>query len=327
MLLRIGSRIGTPARQSISLAVVMALTLSGCAAVLGIEDVEANDSPALGASGNGPGAGGSDNTGGSGSTGGKGGRAGANQGGRGGSSNTGGSSTTGGTGGTGGTGNTGGTGGTGGTGNTGGTGGTGNTGGTGGTGNEQGAGGTGGTTGAIVINEIYHNEPGTDLNCFLELFGPPNAPLDGYELRFTPGNPDLDPRTVFSFGPQHRLGKKGYFVVAQSPNVPVHQDANFEIDPDTDSEGPDLFNSANSLELLFNGVPVDAVAYENATSQDCPEHSVGEGECAFSPLANVGAQPISISRNPFGADSDDNFIDFFLVRPTPGTTNVDIDDE
>ena len=32
----------------------------------------------------------------------------------------------------------------------------------------------------LTINEIYYDSPGTDVECFTELYGPPGMPLDGW---------------------------------------------------------------------------------------------------------------------------------------------------
>ncbi|HEU4406261.1 MAG TPA: hypothetical protein VFS43_13435 [Polyangiaceae bacterium] len=317
-----------------------AMAASGCAAVLGIDEVNQDDDDVTAGSA-GQGGGGGSSTGG----GGRAGRSGSPTGGSGtggsgsgtGGSGTGGSGTGGsGTGGsgTGGTG-TGGSGtggsGTGGDGTGGdGTGGSGTGGsGTGGTG--TGGSGTGGSGGGgpdhIVINEIFHNPPGADPGkCFIELYGPPNASLDGLEIRFFRGN-SSDAFPIFLFGPQHALGESGLFVLAE-PGVMAPGGVPIAFDGD-DPNGmggtsPNLFNSANSIGLMKGDSFLDAVAYSDSTlAAACPQVTEGEGgpdDCAESPLAS-DPFPSSISRDGAGTDTDNNVADFRLLAPTPGRPN------
>lgn len=295
----------------------VAVAATNCASVLGIEDVNQDDDLTEGASGQ---ATGGSSTGG---VSGKAGRSGGSTGGTGtGGSGTGGSGTGGsGTGGSGtGGSDTGGTGtggsGTGGS-NTGGSGpGGSDTGGSGTGGSGTGGGGSGGGPDHIVINEIFHNPPGADEGCFIELFGPADAPLDGLELRLVHGF-DGSFETVFTFD-VHFIGNKGFFVLAQSPNILIAAGARSAVDGRAN-----LLNSANTLVLVRveSGVVEDAVAYSD-TANVCPQNTAGEGpECADAPASISGDPNRSIARDEFSADTDDNFIDFFLSAPTPGAPN------
>jgi len=104
-------------------------------------------------------------------------------------------------------------------------------------------------------------------------------------------------------------------------NVPVAFDGD---DPNGSlGTSPNLFNTANSIVLLRGNDHVDAVGYSDATEAPaCPEFSQGEGDCALAPLAATGDDPLSMSRNPVGLDTNNNDPDFHLVTPTPGAPNA-----
>jgi hypothetical protein len=223
----------------------------------------------------------------------------------------------------GGRGGTGGAGGTGGVGGTGGTGGVGGTGGAGGTVDPSGAGG-GGSGGApapvIVISEIFHDPPGPDTRCFVEVFGPPGAPLDGYRLKLINGS-DGSFSDAFVFEDGHQLGPTGFFVVAQNESVEIDPGANFAIADGVNGGRVDLPNTPNTLALFFKETLADAVAYSDGDGF-CPEFSAGEGdECALSPPAFDGDPDVSLSRDADAKDTDTNVLDFSASSPTPGAPN------
>jgi hypothetical protein len=305
-----GRAVKGPRRGAASFLALAALAASGCAAVLGIDDVNLDE----GAAGGGQAAtGGSPNGG----EGGRGGKAGGLFGGRGGA----GGRDDAGSGGVGGTGSVGGTGGVGGGGEAGVGGVFAGSGGAGGV--LAGNGGAGGLVPPpkVVINEIFHNPSGADAGkCFIELFGPPNAPLAGLELRLFRANGTAV--TVFVFDAEHSLGPSGFFVLAESSSTPHPEDVPLIVDNDdptgTKSSSPNLFNSANSIALLKGQLAVDAVAYRgDEMPQQCPVFSQGEGPCAAAPLAALMFDR-SISRDHLGTDTNNNQADFSLKPPTPG---------
>jgi uncharacterized protein YfaP (DUF2135 family) len=73
--------------------------------------------------------------------------------------------------------------------------------------------------------------------------------------------------------------------------------------------GADLQNGPDSLRLMFNGRPVDALAYG---AFDEPGNAAGEGDPA------PDASNTSITRAEDGRDTDDNAVDFVVADvPTP----------
>ncbi|MCU0687197.1 MAG: hypothetical protein MUF34_33960 [Polyangiaceae bacterium] len=125
------------------------------------------------------------------------------------------------------------------------------------------------------------------------------------------------------FGAEHTIGPNGFFVLLQDDTVPVAAGANSAIDPDTEpGENPDLFNTANVLELRYFGDKADALAYSaGGVGSACPVGPLPEGPCAEAPRSNDFDPPISMGRDQFSTDTDNNKSDFSLSTPSPGRVN------
>jgi hypothetical protein len=187
-----------------------------------------------------------------------------------------------------------------------------------------GAGGLGGeagwpSPGPIVINELFFDAPTTDVGCFIELKGPPNASLAGYKLRGINGQ-QTTPQDFYAeivFDASRALDANGYFVVAQDATVNVASNAAFVINVRADLQnGPD-----NVLLLGPGDIVVDGVGYSGFDGTfEPPDVFRGEIAAAVSPPdANKG---FSLSRLPDGTDAGNNATDFGLGTKTPGAPNA-----
>ena len=151
-----------------------------------------------------------------------------------------------------------------------------------------------------VINEVLYDGPGADADdVFTELFGTPGLALDGWSLTGTNGADGSVYRTVDLTGGV--IPGDGVFLIATTSTL---------------LDGVDLFanvdwqNGPDSIQLLDNlGDVVDALQYGDAGA-----FNAGEGSAA--PDADAG---MSLSRDNFGTDTNDNLADFtVLASPTPG---------
>lgn len=152
-----------------------------------------------------------------------------------------------------------------------------------------------------LINEVLYDGPGTDADdVFTELFGTPGLILDGWSLTGTNGSNGSIYRTVDLTG--GIIPQDGIFLIAAA---------------DTFLGGVDLFaavdwqNGPDSIQLLDDtGMILDAVQYGDAGI-----FNGGEGQTA----PDVGAG-LSLSRDIYGTDTDNNLADFLVLdSPTPGT--------
>ena len=155
--------------------------------------------------------------------------------------------------------------------------------------------------GQVVINEVLYDPPGNDTECFVELMGEPGLSLDDYSLVGVNGDGGNKYNLIDLSG--HRIPQDGYFVVAQSENVPkadlVDSKANFQ-------NGPD------SIQLWHGDEKVDSVGYGDFSAASF----AGEGK----PTLDLSGY--SIGRRPDGMDTDNNSVDFVgLALKSPGEPN------
>lgn len=82
--------------------------------------------------------------------------------------------------------------------------------------------------GDILINEVLADDNSTDTNEFIELFGTPNAPLDGLSLIIVDGDSAGDPGSatyrrvnLWLDLDGYSLNGNGYFLVGTGPSVPA----------------------------------------------------------------------------------------------------------
>ena len=167
----------------------------------------------------------------------------------------------------------------------------------------------------LVINEIDYDQVSTDEAEFVELYNPePDAvDLTGVELRFVNGSTGVVYDTIALSG---MLASGDFLVVcanaATTPNCDVDDgpDTNF-----IQNGAPDAVAVA-----ISGGAVIDTVSYEGNTVAPYTE-GTGAGE------DDPDQDFEGLSRNPDGADSDDNSLDFSLTCITPGTPNTTDDAE
>lgn len=159
----------------------------------------------------------------------------------------------------------------------------------------------------VIINEVLYDGPGGDGDdAFTELFGTPGLTLDGWSLTGTNGLDGSIYRSIDLSGVT--IPDDGILVLATaSATGAVLENRDFIADIDWQN-GPD------SIQLLSDsGEIVDALQYGDAGI-----NNRGEGV----PALDVSSG-FSLSRNAFGADTDNNFNDFIpLKEPSPGVGPV-----
>lgn len=154
----------------------------------------------------------------------------------------------------------------------------------------------------ITINEVYYDTPGSDLGCFIELYGPGDASLDGFTLVGINGNGGAEYATIDLTG--YSIPSDNFFVVGDDASVP-----NYDfIDGDAN-----LQNGDDNVELRFYNITIDALGYGDLngwvfTGEWMPAPDVASGHC--------------LGRYPDGNDTDNNYDDFYdCDSQTPGETN------
>lgn len=149
----------------------------------------------------------------------------------------------------------------------------------------------------IIINEVCYDIPGSDTACFVELYGPPGASLEGMEVVGVNGLNGDDYENIDLTG--YSIPPDGFFVIAQDSCVP---------NADTITANANLQNGPDNIELRFNGIKIDALGY-------------GDGDFMFtgegSPAPDI-ADTNSLSRYPNGEDTDNNMNNFMVTLRSPG---------
>jgi hypothetical protein len=153
----------------------------------------------------------------------------------------------------------------------------------------------------IIINELCYDTPGSDTACFIELYGPPGASLDGIEIVGVNGSDGEDYENINLNG--HAIPPDGFFVIAQDSSV-----ANADIITDD----ADLQNGPDNIEVRYSGITIDALGYGNGdfifTGEGLPAPDISDTS--------------SLSRHLDGADTDNNLNDFVETAfKTPGEAN------
>ncbi len=155
----------------------------------------------------------------------------------------------------------------------------------------------------ILINEIHHDPPEADApNVFIELFGPPGAPLEGYRLVGVNGANGQDYAAIPLEG---NLPRDGFFVIAHPDANPALRAIASQLHPSAD-----LQNGPDSIQLRFQDQRIDSLAYGDFDPDEFP---AGEGD-----PAREGLDAESLSRNGRQVDSDNNARDFSPADPSPG---------
>jgi hypothetical protein len=154
---------------------------------------------------------------------------------------------------------------------------------------------------SVVIQEVLYDGPGTDPDdVFTELFGTPGLDLSGWSLAGINGGDGQTYQSIALDGLV--IPDDGIFVIATAAaNSALALQRDFIANVDWQN-GPD------ALQLLFDGSVMDALQYGDAGI-----YNAGEGMFAADITGSV-----SLSRNLFGTDTNDNTIDFTVGDPTPG---------
>jgi predicted extracellular nuclease len=172
----------------------------------------------------------------------------------------------------------------------------------------------GGPAGALVINEIDYDQPGTDRGEFIEIFngGAEAADLGGHSIVLVNGSGGGAAVYNTIDLPAVSLPVGEYFVVCG--DAPETFNCDLDVSPDSNL----VQNGAPDAVALFrNGSLIDTVSYEGDTAAPYTEGS-GAG------LTDSSSTPFTgISRFPDGSDSDVNNVDFSLRCITPGAANAD----
>jgi hypothetical protein len=155
--------------------------------------------------------------------------------------------------------------------------------------------------GSLKINEVDYDQPGTDVNEFIELynFSTSSVLITGWKLEFINGS-DFTVYRVIDLTNYYNLPGKGFLTIDFS-DMGLSQ-------PNSIQNGPDAIVLKDA-----SGVIMDALAYGSYLG------IVGvEGTPS---IEDPGEGNFSIGRNPDGVDTNNNIADFSLMVPTPGNSN------
>lgn len=153
----------------------------------------------------------------------------------------------------------------------------------------------------ITINEVHFNTPGSDTECFVELYYDGGISLDGYSLVGVNGAGGTEYGLIDLTG--YSIPADGFFVIAQADTV-----ANYDL---IDSL-VNYQNGPDNIQLLAGDTVVDAIGYGDFTSAEF------HGEGTPVPIFD---DDVTYSRYPDGFDTDNNVVDFVPGLITAGTVN------
>lgn len=155
---------------------------------------------------------------------------------------------------------------------------------------------------APIIHEVFYDATGSDSGLvFTELFGEAGVGLDGWTLVGINGGTGLPYRTVDLTGAV--FPSDGLLVVAQST-------ATGALAAERDLVGNvDWQNGPDAIQLLDPmSVVIDALQFGDA----------GPNNAGFGIPALDAPAGSSLSRDLFGTNTGNNFVDFSVTAPTPG---------
>lgn len=174
----------------------------------------------------------------------------------------------------------------------------------------------------VRINEVDPDQPSTDTQEFIELYGEPNTALDGLVIVLFSGADDLSYASYDLDG--MTLDENGFFVLGSSlvPNV----------DMILSGETNNIQNGADAVALYIGdasawpaGVPavitnvVDAMVYGTEDTEDAGLlAALTPGQIQ---LNATGNDAFSFSRIPDGGEAM-VVTNYFVQAPTPGVTNI-----
>ena len=155
---------------------------------------------------------------------------------------------------------------------------------------------------APIIHEVFYDAAGSDSGqVFTELFGEAGVGLDGWTLVGINGGTGLSYRTVDLTGAV--FPSDGLLVIAQST-------ATGALATERDVIGNvDWQNGPDAVQLLDpTSVVIDALQFGDA----------GTNNAGFGIPALDAPAGSSLSRDLFGTNTGNNFVDFSVTAPTPG---------
>ncbi|OIP36750.1 MAG: hypothetical protein AUK47_14695 [Deltaproteobacteria bacterium CG2_30_63_29] len=158
-------------------------------------------------------------------------------------------------------------------------------------------------TGLVIAEILYDTAGSPDTDAFVELAGPAGTSLEGLSLVGINGNGGAEYNVIALSG---QLGATGRTVIA-------HPQAQSAAAADVTNSKVDYQNGPDSLQLRFGSLVLDAVAYGSFTGSAVPA-----GEGTPTAATSVGQ---SLSRDKDDTDTNDNFTDFRLETPSPGTAS------
>jgi predicted extracellular nuclease len=165
--------------------------------------------------------------------------------------------------------------------------------------------------GALVVNEIDYDQPGTDGAEFLEIENTGDEPVDLDPYAVTLANGSLGGATYQMVDlPATPLAAGDFFVVCANATTVTNCD--LDVAPDTNliQNG-----SPDAVAISLGGAIVDTVSYEGDTAAPYTEGS-GTGLEDDPAVVHLG-----ISRLPDGSDTGQNNVDLSARCITPGLTN------
>jgi len=155
---------------------------------------------------------------------------------------------------------------------------------------------------APIIYEVFYDAAGSDSGqIFTELFGEAGVGLDGWTLVGINGGTGLAYRTVDLTGAVFPLD--GLLVIAQgtaSSALATERDVVGNVDW---QNGPDAVQLLDPMSVV-----VDALQFADA----------GTNNAGFGMPALDSSAGSSLSRDLFGTNTGNNFVDFSVTAPTPG---------
>ena len=166
--------------------------------------------------------------------------------------------------------------------------------------------------GALVVNEIDYDQPGTDGAEFLEIknAGDVAVDLDPYAIQLVNGTGSLASVYQTIDLPATTLAGDGYFVTCA--NTATVTGCDLDVAPDTNL----IQNGApDAVAITLGGTVVDTVSYEGNTGAPYTE-GTGIGLEDDPAVVHLG-----ISRLPDGTDTGQNDVDLSARCITPGLTN------
>lgn len=175
----------------------------------------------------------------------------------------------------------------------------------------------------VVINEVDADSPGIDAADFVELYGNPGAPLDGFVVVFYNGNGDVSYAAFDLDG--YSLDAAGFFVLGNAA-VPaaeiVFADNFLQNGPDAVALYlADAADFPNGTAVTSSGL-VDAIVYDTNDADDTVLlNALTPGQPQVNEAGGGNSAGESNSRVPDGGAAFDTGV-YVQQAPTPGESNV-----